>query len=151
MNILDDILQELRDLRADVATLLSRSAQQAPPAEEDRFIGTAEAAKLLGHTPKWVREHLGQIPHSKTGPGRKAPLLFSTLELKAWQEQRFENGRQSTTDEAAAQAMAGKRANGTQTPARAGARMKRIRADKPRSHQRRSALPKGSATSAFHP
>jgi hypothetical protein len=43
-------------------------------------MNTAETAKYLRVSVRWLRQHLGQVPHSKVA-GR---LFFSRTELDAW-------------------------------------------------------------------
>ena len=112
-NILDTLLEEVQHLRTDVATLRAELAQQARPVEEDRIVGIADASTIIGESIDWIRDHIRQIPHSKPG----AHLKFSTFELKAWMEARFEAGKQPTAQEAAAVAMRGRKYAGAGTGA----------------------------------
>ena len=114
MNILDELLTSVNALRTDVATLRAELAQQARPVEEDRYIGTKAAAALIGRKQDWVRDNIQHIPHSRIPGGQ---LQFSTLELKAWMEARFEAGKQPTAQEAAAVAMRGRKYAGAGTGA----------------------------------
>lgn len=101
-NPFDAIMAELHQLRTDMASIKRQLTTPAVQVEQERYIGTKEAAALLGRKPKWVRDNLQRIPHSKQ---RGRQLAFSTLELRAWMEQQYEEGRVPTVAEAAAKAM----------------------------------------------
>ncbi len=102
-NILDIILAEVQQLRTELADLRGKLAS-VEPTEQDRYVGTKEAAAVLGRKTDWVRDNLHRIPHSRPDGGQ---LQFSILELRAWAEERFTQGRARTTAKAAARAMAG--------------------------------------------
>lgn len=76
---------ELPDELIDV--LVARVLDLIPPVEEERFVGSAEAAHLIGcstgrlhNLVSSTRKGQGTIPFHREG-GR---LVFSTLELRDW-------------------------------------------------------------------
>jgi Helix-turn-helix domain len=55
------------------------------PGGGDRLLDVAEAAEVVGHSPRWVRDHAHDLPRVQT-PGRL--LRFSERRLKAWIKRR---------------------------------------------------------------
>ena len=66
--------------RSDLDALAAALAQRLHLNGDSPWMNTAETAKYLRVSVRWLRQHLGQVPHSKVA-GR---LFFSRTELDAW-------------------------------------------------------------------
>lgn len=66
--------------RTDLDALAAALAERLQLADSSPWMNTAEAAKYLRVSVRWLRQHLHQVPHSKV-EGR---LFFSSRELDAW-------------------------------------------------------------------
>lgn len=62
--------------------LASALAERLNLSEPSPWMTTAETADYLRVSVRWLRQHLGQVPHSKV-EGR---LFFSRRDLDAWLE-----------------------------------------------------------------
>ena len=66
----------------DLDALAAALAERLHLSEPSPWMTTAEAADYLRVSVRWLRQHLGQVPHSKV-EGR---LFFSRRDLDAWLE-----------------------------------------------------------------
>ena len=66
--------------RSDLDALAAALAQRLHLNGDSPWMNTAEAAKYMRVSVRWLRQHLHQVPHSKV-EGR---LFFSRRELDAW-------------------------------------------------------------------
>lgn len=66
----------------DLDALAAALAERLHLGETSPWMTTAEAADYLRVSVRWLRQHLGQVPHSKV-EGR---LFFSRRDLDAWLE-----------------------------------------------------------------
>jgi excisionase family DNA binding protein len=81
MNVLDEILQELREVRRENAELRALFAGIAPQESTAQHLDTKEAAALLKLSVHTVRKNCrdGKLPHHSAGPGAKLYFLRSEL------------------------------------------------------------------------
>ena len=81
MNVLDEILQELRTLRGEHADLKRMLQEHVAPQATDAPMTVDEAAALLRMSKHTVRKRCaeGKIPHSSTGRGARLYFLRSDL------------------------------------------------------------------------
>ena len=66
--------------QSDFDALAAALAERLDLADGSPWMNTAEAAEYMRVSVRWLRQHLGQIPHSKVD-GR---LFFSRKGLDAW-------------------------------------------------------------------
>ena len=66
----------------DLDALASALADRLQLSEPSPWMTTAEAADYMRVSVRWLRQHLGQVPHSKV-EGR---LFFSRRDLDTWLE-----------------------------------------------------------------
>lgn len=66
--------------RTELDALAAALAERLDLGNGSPWMNTAEAAEYMRVSVRWLRQHLGQIPHSKV-EGR---LFFSRKELDAW-------------------------------------------------------------------
>ena len=69
-----------------VETAASSTPEPPPPQSADRLLTANEAASLLGVKPRWLYDHVDDIPARVRLPGRK--LRFSERKLRRWMEAR---------------------------------------------------------------
>jgi hypothetical protein len=66
--------------RVDLDRLATALAERLNPSDGSPWMNTAEAAKYMRVSVRWLRQHVRQVPHSKV-EGR---LFFSRHELDTW-------------------------------------------------------------------
>ena len=81
MNVLDDILQELRTLRTEHAQLKGLLERMTTTTADDGPMTVTEAAELLRISPHTLRKRCAQgvIPHSSAGRGARLYFIRSQL------------------------------------------------------------------------
>lgn len=105
MNVLDDILAELRQVREEVNALRSVvDAKAAATTHPDEPMDINGAAQLLKLAPSTIRKQCnkGLIPHYSQGKGAK--LMFRRCDLLA----HVERGKRQPISHAVKNAMAGR-------------------------------------------
>jgi excisionase family DNA binding protein len=75
---MEQALQQTATL--DVDALAEALATRLQATDGTPWMNTAEAAEYMRVSVRWLRQHLGEMPHSKVN-GR---LFFSRRELDAW-------------------------------------------------------------------
>ena len=68
--------------QTDLDALAAALADRLQLSEPSPWMTTAEAADYMRVSVRWLRQHLGQVPHSKV-EGR---LFFSRRDLDTWLE-----------------------------------------------------------------
>lgn len=81
MNVLDEILQELRTLRTEHAQLKGLVERMTKVSTDDEPMTVNEAAQLLRISPHTLRKRCAQgvIPYSSARPGSKLYFIRSQL------------------------------------------------------------------------
>ena len=71
-----DLSQKTIDMLADAVAMRLRKGQQTIRKGTKEYVRTAEAAKILGVTPNYLRQVKDRYPHKKTSDSKQGTLLF---------------------------------------------------------------------------
>lgn len=72
---------EMKELAVLIANELSKKIQGIKVVNDDEFVDTAEAAKILGYSPAYMRQVRNKYPHIKAGTDKQGRLLFRRKDL----------------------------------------------------------------------
>lgn len=71
-----DLSQKTIDMLADAVAMRLRKGQQTIRKGTKEYVRTAEAARILGVTPNYLRQVKDRYPHKKTAGTKQGTLLF---------------------------------------------------------------------------